>query len=210
MASHKTTTTNLFSVLSPEEDMPSPQIPSDHETPEPSRRKQKKAAKAEARAEEERAAAAKVEKSAVHVKEKPAGWKASSTMAQIKELKQVEALAKHHAMHPLKVAADKAVATWAFNTASSKGKGKAPQHNDHVKTGTEDGKAFVAGCGLQGCPVRHNHPPRPYSIDDYQLPAYIKTLYFQWPSAQDTEKVKRFFKAHEETAVKTVKWTTNW
>ena len=222
MASQKTTTTNPFSVLSPEEDMPSLQIPSDQDTAEPSRRQQKKAVKAEAakaKAKEEAKSAAAAA-AAQKAEEKPAGWKASLTMAQIKALKQEEGLKKHYAMHPPKAAADKAVVKGASNDGpaqgnsngsyTGKGKGKAPQYNDYLKPHPENQQPIVPGCGLEGCIVKDRHPARPYTVDDYNLPSYIKTLYFQWPSPRDMEKVEQFFKVHEETAAKVVKWTTKW
>ena len=211
MASQKTTSTNPFSLLSPEEDLASPQMPFDHEVPEPSRRQQKKAAKAEvgkAKAEEEEAAK-RAAAAAQKAGEKPAGWKASLTMAQIKALKQEEGLKKHAAMHPPKPVAVEAVIKGSSNTASAKGKGKALQH-DHANPRSENERTVIPGCGLKDCPVEAGHPPRPYTPDDYQLPAYVKTLYFQWPSPRDTEKVERFFRVHEETAGEVVKWTTKW
>ena len=181
----------------------------DHEAPESSRRQQKKAAKAEAAKAEEEAerAAAAAQKAA----EKPAGWMASLTMAQVKALKQEESQKKHAAMHPPKPASDKAATKGASSI------GPANENGNHSHTGKGKGKAsqrdqnpIIPGCGLEGCPVEADHPPRPYVIHDYQLPTYIKKLYFQWPSRRDTEKVEQFLRVHEKAAPETPKWTTDW
>ena len=214
MPSQTNTTTNLFSVLSPEEDLSPSQTLSDNEAPEPSRRQLKKAAKAEvakAKAEEE-AKSASAAAAAQKVDEKPAGWKASLTMAQIKALKQEEGLKKHAAMHPPKPASENAGTKGESSSASAKGKGKAAQHEHDFQTKPRSDiqHIVIPGCGLEGCPVEGRHPARPYTVDDYQLPSYVKTLYFQWPSPRDTEKVERFFRVHEETAGEIVKWTTKW
>ena len=101
--------------------------------------------------------------------EKPKGWQASLTLAQLKALKVKEAEEKHKQNHP---------------------PGSAnPAHANTTKTSNQRKKSAKdkTPCGLTGCPVKANHGPRPYRPKEPSLPNLIKKIETLGPDASDAE-----------------------
>ena len=125
MPAKKHSTSNPFEVLNLDGETSSPQKNNVIETTVPSKRQQKKAAKVEkakadvAKQQAVAAAAAPSSKTAIEaIADKPQGWKATLTMAQVKALNAEDKAKKHAELHPPKTMKTSGLA------AQAKGKAK--------------------------------------------------------------------------------------
>ena len=112
--------------------------------------------------------------------DKPKGWQASLTLAQLKALKAKEAEDKYKKENPPRSA----------NPAQANYTKTSNQHKKSVKGQTS--------CGRTGCPVKANHDPQPYHTKEPSLPNLIKKIEALGSDASDAEikTLHRFFEVH--------------
>ena len=147
MPAQKGATSNPFEALSLDVETSSPHVSDKTGIPVLSRRQQKKAAQADkakadlAKQQAVAAAAAPSSKTAIEaIAEKPLGWKASLTIAQVKALDAEEKAEKHAELHPAKTKKTSGM------TAHAKGTGKEEIQNKRSRFGP----GAPSGCGLKG------------------------------------------------------------
>ena len=175
-------TKNPFAVLDDVSD-PSPGMALEGQTPD--KRQNKVTKKSKAQKNFSTVNKAMVDYSAPEA-EKPKGWQASLTLAQLKALKAKEAEEKHRKDHPPRSA----------NLGQANTTGTSNQRKKNVKGQTP--------CGLNGCPVKANHGPGPYRPKQPSLPNLIKKIEALGSDASGAElkTLHRFIEVHAQTSTK--------